>query len=578
MSTKCGNVLLLGCVMGVALASARGATATERASPAAPAIVDTISTTGPGVNRPWRLLAGEPWRSAVSFEEIRFGFTAPVSLGGLRVEACRPPHDDLEVAVSVLGAKRWHPMEEDEREGRRAAIYVLEEPAAATMLKVQLGLLGHCLARLVLLDAELKPLMTHVLEPVAATAHSPQTLLPTYDIHRLFDGDFSTAWSTKGDGTAAEIRVELNEPRWLTDIYLWPGYHRSEALWKENAAPATMSVILDEAPPQSFALPTEMRPGAEPRLQLAERVQTKVIVLRIDEVRAGSRYKDTLISELRFADGDHPFIPDPTPALQGHSTALREALAPANLQQVVDRVFLDPDQMWNVGLFGDGRLYLRRYTNLGGDYFRGDMSFEVQKVDAKGALLRAYGTLVRIQEAPDGKRNVKEVTVSGDLWLAPQGDGLTIQPKGRLAKRLPLPNVEYRPGKPHISPSRQALAEAGFPVLWDYTFKAPTGTLKVSFVNGALRITGHLDDPNRHYFTHLTTKRESLEKGRITYALAGNAERIPYRDGKRAGRGTRKKVTGKVIITAWEKGVHLRGEGEWLQQVPLPAGNYELDW
>lgn len=548
----------------------------------APAIIDTVSTTGPGVNRPWKLFAGEPWRSGVTYEEVTFTFTKKVKVTGVRVTACRPPDDELEVAVgAVTEQSSFVAMEPGDEEGRRSVVYEAAEPVEAWAIKVQLGTLGQCLGGLALLGPGKAPLKANTVDPVASTGRSEQTYGPAYDVHRMFDGDFATAWSTKGDGTGAELRFELDEPRFLTDIYIWPGYHRSVELWKQNGAPAVMSVIVDDGAPQRFELPKEQHPGAEPRMQLAERVKAKSITLRIEEVRPGSRYKDTLISELRFADGDAPFVPDPTPSLKAHSAALREQLASAGLGDLVDRMLQDDGGMWNVGLFGDGRFYLRRYADDGGDFYRGELSFEVKDVKPKQATLRVYGALTHIPskdgKAQRDKRTQK--TINGQLLVVPTDQGVKLTPQGALAKALRLPGADFAPAEPTLHPGKKQLIDAGFKVLTGYAFRAPKGSLKVNFYTSTiLRLDGDLGDPSLRYFAHLTMKRESLEPGRAVYAVSGNVERIPYEDGKRKGRGKRQQVTGKLEVKPSADGLLLKPSGDWLSAVPLPEGSYALDW
>ena len=49
------------------------------------------------------------------------------------------------------------------------------------------------------------------------------------------DGDLATAWVAPGDGVGATVEIVFPQPRRVSDIVLWNGYHKSASLWSSNS-------------------------------------------------------------------------------------------------------------------------------------------------------------------------------------------------------------------------------------------------------------------------------------------------------------------------------------------------------
>ena len=56
-----------------------------------------------------------------------------------------------------------------------------------------------------------------------------------YPAANLQDGDLSTAWVAPGDGVGATVEIVFPQPRRVSDIVLWNGYHKSASLWSSNS-------------------------------------------------------------------------------------------------------------------------------------------------------------------------------------------------------------------------------------------------------------------------------------------------------------------------------------------------------
>ena len=56
-----------------------------------------------------------------------------------------------------------------------------------------------------------------------------------YPASNLCDRDLNTAWVAPGDGKGAVIDIDFTTPEPVSDLAIYNGYHKSEALWKANS-------------------------------------------------------------------------------------------------------------------------------------------------------------------------------------------------------------------------------------------------------------------------------------------------------------------------------------------------------
>lgn len=56
-----------------------------------------------------------------------------------------------------------------------------------------------------------------------------------YPASNLQDGDTATAWVATGDGVGSTIEIVFPQPRRVSDIALYNGYHKSSSLWSANS-------------------------------------------------------------------------------------------------------------------------------------------------------------------------------------------------------------------------------------------------------------------------------------------------------------------------------------------------------
>ena len=63
----------------------------------------------------------------------------------------------------------------------------------------------------------------------------------------MADGNLSTAWVAPGDGVGASIELVFPQPRRVSDLVLYNGYHKSASLWAANSRIKRMKVDITRA-------------------------------------------------------------------------------------------------------------------------------------------------------------------------------------------------------------------------------------------------------------------------------------------------------------------------------------------
>ena len=144
---------------------------------------------------------------------------------------------------------------------------------------------------------------------VAASFDASSTLAPAEAFHPsfLFDGrlDFGWAEGAPSSGEKESVTVRFDAAQTVSALEVWNGYQRSDDHFAKNARAKTVTVSGD---------------GGQITLQLADKsgpqkpaldppIVGKTLKITVDAVYPGKKYKDLVLSELRFFDAKGPFMP-----------------------------------------------------------------------------------------------------------------------------------------------------------------------------------------------------------------------------------------------------------------------------
>jgi len=124
-----------------------------------------------------------------------------------------------------------------------------------------------------------------------------------YGPGNLFDGNHATAWveGVSGNGAGQKVLIAFDRPRLLSGFKVVNGYAKNRDIHTKNARVRGATLRLSDGSSQPVNLPDDMRTN---RFSFGSPLEVTWMELEIGSVFAGSKYKDTALSELVpvFAD------------------------------------------------------------------------------------------------------------------------------------------------------------------------------------------------------------------------------------------------------------------------------------
>lgn len=115
----------------------------------------------------------------------------------------------------------------------------------------------------------------------------------------IMDGDTTTAWveGVDGNGEGESITFTFGDLYAVSDIKIWNGYQKSEDLYYKNARPAELELEFSDGSTERISLQDTSSGFQEFAL---ERHVTSYVKLKIISTYEGSKYEDTVISEIEL--------------------------------------------------------------------------------------------------------------------------------------------------------------------------------------------------------------------------------------------------------------------------------------
>lgn len=126
----------------------------------------------------------------------------------------------------------------------------------------------------------------------------------------LFDSRPAFGWADGNENMTGEgesLTFFFDEPRIIEQIKIWNGYHRSGEHFDQNERAALISFGPEGGTPCEYILEDSMDPQV---ITLETPLEGNSFTMDILEIYPGETYRDLVISELRFFDGEEWFIID----------------------------------------------------------------------------------------------------------------------------------------------------------------------------------------------------------------------------------------------------------------------------
>ena len=126
----------------------------------------------------------------------------------------------------------------------------------------------------------------------------------------LFDSRPAFGWADGNDNRTGEgesLTFFFDEPQRIEKIKIWNGYHRSGEHFDQNERAALITFGPEGGPSSEYNLEDIMDPQV---ITLETPLEGSSFTMDILEIYPGETYRDLVISELRFFDGEEWFIID----------------------------------------------------------------------------------------------------------------------------------------------------------------------------------------------------------------------------------------------------------------------------
>lgn len=156
------------------------------------------------------------------------------------------------------------------------------------------------------------PLLVLPPERVPGNITASSALMPIEAYHPdfLFDSRPEFGWAdgnTGRTGSGESITFSFDSTRRIERIKVWNGYHRSPTHFTQNERVARFTFGVQGGTPVSYTLEDSMDPQV---VVLESPLEGSTFVMTVQDVHSGQTYRDLVVSEMRFFDGDGWFLLD----------------------------------------------------------------------------------------------------------------------------------------------------------------------------------------------------------------------------------------------------------------------------
>lgn len=147
-------------------------------------------------------------------------------------------------------------------------------------------------------SAEIPAISMSTIESVFASSWKAE---PEYDLYHvpenIIDGDMNTGWceDAEGNGEGEEVVLYFDKNYMVSGMYIYPGYHKNESLFVKNGMPIRIKITGDHS--ETFDLDDEMN---RQKLTFETPMITDELTIEILKVRKGTKYSDTLITDVKL--------------------------------------------------------------------------------------------------------------------------------------------------------------------------------------------------------------------------------------------------------------------------------------
>lgn len=145
--------------------------------------------------------------------------------------------------------------------------------------------------------------MAAVTSVTASSVLPGDSITSYYGPNNLIDGSLSTGWveGVDGSGVGQWFQLDFATPQDVHGVVICPGYAKSRELFEQNGCPTKVRVHFSDGAHMDVVLEDALTPGVEMQsFGTEEAHRTDYLRVEILEVRPGSSFDDTVVSEFSF--------------------------------------------------------------------------------------------------------------------------------------------------------------------------------------------------------------------------------------------------------------------------------------
>ncbi|MCR9253147.1 MAG: discoidin domain-containing protein [bacterium] len=259
------------------------------------------------------------------------------------------------------------------------------------------------------LNDQMEPIDVLLPNRISATVSATSTLKPilSYGIQNLFDGKKEFGWVEGADnnGEGESMTFNFESEQTLTGIKIRNGYQRSDKHFTANSRLKRATFMGSGA--LQFNVYVEDSQD-EQIIKFPEPITANFITLKIVEAYPGTKYKDLVISQLKFINDDGDILINPN-LVENIKTELKSKVENTILSDIVDRrIFNALEDMdgfnRSIVLRSDYSFVVYDYTWLDGQEQNeviAEGNWQIKELSETKARIRVFGKLTRTSEIID---------------------------------------------------------------------------------------------------------------------------------------------------------------------------------
>jgi len=156
------------------------------------------------------------------------------------------------------------------------------------------------------------PLNVQPISKMSGFVQASSCLEPEEAYHTdfLFDSRAEFGWTDGNESSTGEgesLSFYFDQAQRIEKIKIWNGYHRSQTHFEQNERASLISFGNDSSGASEYRLANIMEPQV---IALDTPLEGSSFTLKVLEIHEGATYKDLVISELQFYDGERWFVLD----------------------------------------------------------------------------------------------------------------------------------------------------------------------------------------------------------------------------------------------------------------------------